>query len=266
MSLALLDVRPESAFYLGHHSDAVNIPLEELQHRIHELPPRTTPLSITDAEAARAARAAEFLQTRGHATSIIALESLQLSQSGAAKARLWQPSPFLVEAMGRIALEQNQGIRKNLRALDVACGSGRDAVWLALKGYDVEAIDLLPDALQRAGDLARRSGVQMRLTVQDLERTPTLPERHYDIICVFRYLQRSLFPALQNALAPDGFMVYETFHESNLLTGQKPTNPQHLLKTGELAHAFANLQIRIGQDAVAREGRFFSHLLARRRG
>ena len=147
-------------------------------------------------------RAAEFLQTRGHATSIIAMESLQLSQSGAAKARLWQPSPFLVEAMGRIALEQNQGIRKNLRALDVACGSGRDAVWLALEGYEVEAIDLLPDALQRAGDLARRSGVQMRLTVQDLERTPTLPERHYDIICVFRYLQRSLFPALQKRARP----------------------------------------------------------------
>ena len=149
-------------------------------------------------------------------------------------------------------------------ALDIACGSGRDAVWLALKGYEVEAIDVLPDALERAGDLARRSSMQIRLILQDLERTPILPEARYDVICVFRYLQRTLFPALQNALAPGGFVVCETFHESNLFTGQKPRCPDHLLKTGELAKAFANLQILITQDAVEHDRRFFSRLLARR--
>ncbi|NJL30478.1 MAG: class I SAM-dependent methyltransferase [Phycisphaerales bacterium] len=42
--------------------------------------------------------------------------------------------------------------------MDIACGSGRDAVWLAMQGYEVDGLDVLPDALERASDLAHRHG------------------------------------------------------------------------------------------------------------
>ena len=151
------------------------------------------------------------------------------------------------------------------RALDVACGSGRDAVYLALNGYEVDAIDILPDALQRANDLASRHRVQIRTIQQDLERQPILPAGQYDLVVVFRYLQRSLMPALSKALRPGGYLVYETFHERNRQTGAKPANPDHLLKTGELTSSFSELEILIANDAFEQSGRYFSHILARRR-
>jgi hypothetical protein len=73
-----------------------------------------------------------------------------------------------------------------------------------------------------------------------------------------------LFSALREAVRPGGYVVYETFHERNMETGRSPRNPNHLLRTGELAGAFAGFQILIGADAVEREGRFFSRILARR--
>jgi tellurite methyltransferase len=146
----------------------------------------------------------------------------------------------------------------------VACGSGRDAAYLAVRGFEVEAIDVLPDALSRAEDLARRSGVSIRTRVQDLEREPVLPRDRYHLLVVFRFLQRSLFPALRDAIRPGGYVVYETFHELNARTGRKPRSPDHLLSDGELARAFEGFDVLIQREAQERDGRFFSSLLARK--
>ncbi len=260
----LIDVRPEPAFLLGHIAGAANFPLEELAQRVHELPPISTPLGVTDSDEERLSRAANLLRTRGHEISVVVQDSLAMTETGASRIRLWRPNAFLIESLERVAIETGGNCRKGLRALDVACGSGRDAVYLALQGFDMDAIDLLPDALEKALDLARRSGVRINYIRQDLERNPILPSRRYDLACVFRYLQRSLFAALRDAIVPGGFLIYETFHESNRLTGQRPSNPDHLLRTSELSQAFADFHVLISEDAVEREGRFFSHILARR--
>lgn len=133
-----------------------------------------------------------------------------------------------------------------------------------MDGYEADAIDILPDALLRANDLASRHSVQIRTIQQDFERQPSLPVGQYDLVVVFRYLQRSLMPALSKTLRPGGYLVYETFHARNRQTGAKPTNPDHLLKTGELTSSFSELEILIADDAFQRDGRFFSHVLARR--
>jgi SAM-dependent methyltransferase len=154
--------------------------------------------------------------------------------SGQSRIRLWRPNPFLLEALQHIKSENRKRLLLSQRALDIACGSGRDAVHLALSGYDVTAVDVLPDALHRAQDLASRNGVHLQTVVKDLEKNPSLPTGSFDLLCVFRYLHRPLFPLLRQALAPRGYLIYETFHERNLQTGKPPRNPGHLLRSNEL--------------------------------
>jgi SAM-dependent methyltransferase len=259
----LLDVRPETDFLRAHEPGAASIPLEELSARIHELPPADAPLRVIDADPQRAHAAAEFLSKRGQAIETVPWQACSHSESGQPRARLWRPNPFLVESLELI---RATGPRPNsgIRALDVACGTGRDAVYLALQQYDVLAVDILPDALDRAADLARRNGVAIQTQPMDVESSPSLPIGAFDLVTVFRFLHRPLFPLLREAVAPGGFIVYETFHEKTLATGGGPKNPAHLLETGELTCAFQGFEVLICREAHARDGRFFSSLLARR--
>jgi len=261
----LVDVRAEADFLLAHAPRAAGIPLEELAGRTHELPPREARVCVTDADPRRAEEAAAFLRLRGHAVTVVGWDAAAATESGPSHLCLWRPNPFLVEAVERIGGERAGGARANpRRALDLACGCGRDAVWLALQGYQVDAIDVLPDALRRTEDLARRSGVRVHTAPQDLERQPNLGRGCYYLVTVFRFLHRDLIPAIREAVAPGGYVAYQTFHERNRETGRRPLSPEHLLQTGELARAFGGFEVLIARDAVEREGRFFSAILARR--
>lgn len=261
---ALLDVRPEQDFLLAHHPNAASIPLEELAARVHELPPQGVPVHILDRDADRARHAADLLRKRGHPVALMPWDRTEQSNAGPSRIRLWRPNPFLVEALEVIKVHSRASLLLSRRAIDIACGTGRDAVHLALAGYDVTAIDLLPDALFRAQDLASRNGVHIQTSMRDLENDPSLPAGNFDLVCVFRYLHRPLFPTIKKCIAPRGYLIYETFHELNLETGRPPQNPGHLLQSGELARAFDGFEILIARDEVERDGRFFSHLLARR--
>ena len=256
----VVDVRPQDDFEAGHLPGSANLPLEELRERAHELPPAPEPLEVVDCDTSRASEAARFLSLRGHGATVILWDPICMTETGPPRVKLWQPSPFLVEALDRIGVEAPTAGP----ALDLACGSGRDAVYLALRGYDVEAIDVLHDALSRAEDLARRSGVILRIRVQNLEREPALPNSRYQLLVVFRYLQRSLFCALRDAIRPGGYVVYETFHELTARTGHTPRNPDHLLCSGELEQAFDGFDLIVLREAHERKGRFFSSLLARK--
>lgn len=259
----LLDVRAESDFVAAHVPGAASIPLEELAHRTHELPPSGQTLCVLDSDSKRANAAAEFLSRRGHRVVLVSWESQDATESGPTRVKLWRPNPFLVEALECIRADRAAGTT-GLRAMDVACGTGRDAVYLSSLRYDVLVVDLLPDALDRAADLARRHNVQLTTLAMDIERGPALPPGTFDLVTIFRFLHRPLFPLLRQAVSPGGYIVYETFHERNRETGRRPNDPAHLLKSGELAAAFQGFEILICRDAVQRDGRFFSSLLARR--
>jgi len=256
---ALIDLRSEAEFLRGHWPGAANFPWEQLPGRAHELPPKDAALRVADSDPQRAHHAAEWLRRRGHHVEIVPLDPLQLTETGHRQVRLWQPNPFLVEA-----LERTGAPRRDRRALDLACGSGRDAVYLALAGWDVLAVDILPDALDRARDLARRNGVNITTERSDLETGATLRPGQFDLVVVFRYLHRPLFGALREAVAAGGYIVYETFHGKTLETGRPPRNPAHLLQSGELANAFDGFEIVIARDAVERDGRYVSSVLARK--
>jgi SAM-dependent methyltransferase len=113
--------------------------------------------------------------------------------------------------------------------LDLACGTGRHARYLAGRGHPVEAVDRDPAML--AG-LAGVAGIAP--CCADLERGPWPYEgRQFAGIVVANYLHRPLFSPLLQALAPEGVLIYETFAAGNERYG-KPSNPAFLLKTGEL--------------------------------
>jgi SAM-dependent methyltransferase len=115
------------------------------------------------------------------------------------------------------------------RVLDVACGNGRHARYLAARGHPVEAVDRDPVLL--AG-LAQVPGVLTRCA--DLEGGPwPYPGERFAGIVVVNYLHRPLFPHLLAALAAQGVLIYETFAVGNERYG-RPANPDFLLRPGEL--------------------------------
>ena len=263
----ILDVRPEAAFAAGHAAGAVNIPADELAARAHELPPKGAAIDLFDDDPDVLAIAGYVLRNRGYAVREVPLSASELCECGPSRARLWQPSPFRVEALECIRGRRGAGPGESPgRALDLACGSGRDAAYLALAGYAVEAIDVLPDALERARDLARRSGVAIETIQQDLRRSPDLPAGRYDLVAVIRVLHRPLLPVIRQAAAPGGFVVYEAFHRRDAEGGRRALKPSHLLEDGELAAAFEGFELLIFRDGLARGGRVFSQILARRGG
>ena len=147
------------------------------------------------------------------------------------------------------------------RALDVACGRGRNALWLAQQGFDTTALDRDPAAVAELKARARRDGLPLTARAVDLEAGAVdLGDARYDIVVGVHYLHRALFPALIAALAPGGVLVYETFTVAQAARG-RPTNPAFLLEPGELPRLIAPLEIRAVREGDF-EGRMVSSVVA----
>ncbi len=137
--------------------------------------------------------------------------------------------------------------------LDLACGGGRHARWLAGRGLNVRAADHDAPAL---GTLADTPGV--RTLLADLEQGPwPWTEAGFDAVVVTRYLFRPRLAELAALLRPGGVLIYETFMLGNERFG-KPSNPDFLLRPYELldwartwGQVIAFEQGEIGQPAPA---------------
>lgn len=146
-------------------------------------------------------------------------------------------------------------------ALDVACGRGRNTLWLAACGYDTHGIDRDPEAISQLREEAMRRQLQVHATLLDLEtQTVSLGRAIYDVIVVVHYLHRPLFPMLIGALRPGGILVYETFTKAQALRG-KPTNPAFLLDEGELRTLVAPLEVLLEREGEV-DGRMVASVIA----
>ncbi len=138
------------------------------------------------------------------------------------------------------------------RALDLACGPGRNAICLARRGWRVTAVDSSRVAMELLRERAAAAGVEIDVRLADLETNQfALEASAYDLVCVIRYLQRDLFPRIREALRPGGLVAAELLIEG-------PHHPEFLAARGELRGYFAGWEIL--QDEEAKTAR----LLARK--
>ncbi len=135
------------------------------------------------------------------------------------------------------------------RALDVACGDGRNARRLAELGFAVDAVDVSDVAVAALRAAAAERGLRIDARTLDLEHD-TLPAGAYDVVVCMNYLQRDLFEPLERALAPSGLLLYETFARAHVEDLGKPFNPAYVLERNELLRAFAGLHVRHYREGV----------------
>ena len=140
--------------------------------------------------------------------------------------------------------------------LDVACGSGRHARWLAGQGFRVTGVDRDAAAVAPLRSLAE-------VVVADIESDAwPLAGRRFDAVVVTNYLWRPLLPLLQQSLATGGVLIIETFGHGQQHIG-KPSRPDFLLQPGELLKAFGGLRVVAFEDGFeASVPRFVQRLAA----
>ena len=144
------------------------------------------------------------------------------------------------------------------RVLDVACGSGRHVRWFAARGCHVTGVDRDAAATQPLREVAE-------IVVADVEAGPwPLAGRPFDAVVVTNNLWRPRLPDIVASLAPGGVLIYETFALGNASVG-KPTNPDFLLRPGELLQAVEGLRVVAFEDGFeASPARFVQRIVALR--
>ena len=118
--------------------------------------------------------------------------------------------------------------------LDLACGGGRHAKFFLERNLKVAAVD------RDAQDIPGARFI--RADLEDGSPWP-LPGERFEAVVVTNYLHRPLFPKILESLRPGGVLIYETFMLGNERFG-RPSNPEFLLRSGELLQAFAGLQVQ----------------------
>jgi tellurite methyltransferase len=140
------------------------------------------------------------------------------------------------------------------KALDLAAGEGRNAVFLAWHGFDVDAVDISKMGLRKANLLARETGVKIHGIVADLSAYPIEKER-YDLIANFYFLDRRLISKIKKGLKKGGSVIFETYLlEQRILGTGGPKHPRYFLKPNELLHFFRGFTILFYREGIFREG------------
>jgi 2-polyprenyl-3-methyl-5-hydroxy-6-metoxy-1,4-benzoquinol methylase len=147
------------------------------------------------------------------------------------------------------------------RALDVAGGAGRHAVWLAQRGLSVTLCDISPTALALAHSAATAAGVSIDTIELDLEHDP-LPRGPWDLILSFHYLDRRLFDEAAERLTAAGVLVFVQPTTRNLERHARP-GARFLLDEGELLTLAGNLNVVRYREGWLDEGRHEALLVAR---
>jgi SAM-dependent methyltransferase len=129
-----------------------------------------------------------------------------------------------------IILTDYSGLASCGNALDIACGNGRNSLFLAKKGFIVDAVDISTVATNYL------AGCDPKINVirQDLDDW-TIPRNRYQLIVNIHFLDRRLFPMIKEGLRPGGVLIFESFIDKK--------KDEYCLKQNELLHAFQSFHI-----------------------
>jgi tellurite methyltransferase len=170
-----------------------------------------------------------------------------------------QPDPFLVAAYGEFLSAASPGL-----ALDVAGGVGRHAIWLAQRGWRVKLMDISEVGVKQAEENAKQTGTASSIAteVRDLNSEQDIGREQYDLVVVFFFLQRELFPVLAAAIKPGGHLIYKTYTTEQSRFAGGPSHPMFLLEPNELLHAFPSLRVLHYHETIQERG--VAELVARK--
>lgn len=131
-------------------------------------------------------------------------------------------------------------------ALDLACGLGGNALFLAQQGLEVVAWDLSPVAIEKLQQTATQFDLPIQAQVRDVVHQPPAPQS-FEVIAVSHYLERRLVPLLVEALTPGGLVYYQTFTREKV-SDQGPENMDYRLSRNELLALFAPLSVLVYRE------------------
>jgi tellurite methyltransferase len=180
-----------------------------------------------------------------------------------------EPDEFLVRAYDQFLQSQPAGL-----ALDLAGGAGRNSTYLLERGWNVTLMDIsqvgLGLAREKASSLENRmaqppSAValgSLHTEHADLNAISDLGTDRYDLIVIFYFLRRELFPALISALKPGGILIYRTYTIDRMNVAGGPGDPAYLLQPDELRQAFNSLDVLYYNET--KTGKAAAELVARK--
>lgn len=265
----ILDCRTREEFHLNHIKKSVNIPCSQINLRVAELPVKSRPLVLVGT-GSELVDCRDFLFERGYEVLDhldVSLENFwtvlkkstfleSLWTDGISVDQLWQPNLFLKHSMHLI--EQSLPKNRPVRVLDIACGSGREAVYLAKKGWQVTAVDHLSEVCKRCRELVKfqlTEGQDVKIVCEDITASDSMfDDASMDLIMTFRFLHRPLFESIQRWLKPGGVFIGETFSIEAAKFG-KPRRRSFMLEKDELSSYFPNWRILKQQQRQLSDGR-----------
>jgi len=265
----IVDVRLQQDFFQCHIKGSSNIPFNQIEQRMHELPRKSQPLTLFGTSKTLLA-AITLLTQKGYQVEdklIASKETLQdlkdsyQIETGEQLRILWQPASVVTE-FSKICDKGSS----NLNGLDVACGAGRDSVYLAGKGWNMTSVDYSQTALDKLNSLANNNKVIVKALLIDLEKNYAELEKtnlKFDVILFVRYLHRPMLDKIKTLIEKNGYIVYQTFLEGSEKFGS-PKNPRFLLKHGELAEVFSDFDILLDDVEYLDDGRPTNRFIAKK--
>jgi len=134
------------------------------------------------------------------------------------------------------------------KALDVACGAGRNAIFLAQAGYQVDAIDISSEGLNQARQKAESQGLSINWIDHDLDQAFQF-DTDYDLIIVLWYVDLALITRLCDCLVTGGYLVCE----EHLITDREvigPTSSSYRVAPGDLREAVSGVNVLLYEESV----------------
>jgi len=159
------------------------------------------------------------------------------------------PGAFLAEWLPRVRERLPPPAGRAPRALDLACGAGRNAIWLAEQGFAVDALDVSDAGLEVARARAAQRGVDVGWHRHDLDAGLPASFDGYDLVVVMRFLDRALFPLLPLRLRAGGWLLCEV-HLQTAADVIGPAGAAFRAAPGELVTLFPGLAVETAQEGL----------------